>query len=1284
MSGQHHIINRQGIHITCSPEADAAYLLDEVSRINKSKLIPLLSQLLDELIPADQQLRIDTLQIDLGEIRASHLERDLTEALYKQLPTGLQKQLQAQASDQAGAEPVDKAQAKQSLVQDYLESGQLPWWARRSSQPDMPQLLQSQLEQSPEQTITLIKNYGRQAAVRQRLAWQFPESTLQLIIRLLEQGHYAVVIAYIKELSQLQEDQQLVTAGATPFRQALYEFVLTYLLVERGSRFNTKSFVASTLRQMASRYQLSYAQLLNLFAQAMESIRPGTPAWRDTLPGLIDELLDETLAGSADKQSGLLAQSPKPGQAFGSTGHNSIGRQGSTEKINGERLLEILSHYLQHGSISWRDQALVRELPEVLLQQALLLMPAKATGLIKALLPKQASLLQLLADNYSPFTLKKLLAAALPAAELEQLLSWQAALHEALQTHPLWVGSSQAQERLLWHIGLVAAFNKASLPHTAPSFTHQLWSLLLAYSGIDLATWSAWAAQQTKLHLPGKLAVSFFTDQKQMVTPMALWEAWQSGLSDYKLLNYGYEEPEDLLAHLLVHERSALRSWSKQAWAHARGLARRSSRAFNNTQLTALIELHQPAQYGQIGLYAKKLQAQQHKDPLSHQSTDAFRQLSWEIILTVLWSDRGSAFNLQAFVKRTLQQLAASLLTSYDVLLERFTLHGALFAENEQGNALYSVLQALLHENQDTTIPANWQLSGLTEAQQQADPHFRADRLYHQLEQSPAPGANSLPEHRLQQITTDLEYLLAYPAALQEVIGHYLQAHTGTTPLQQVPTSVLAQIIDQKAAAKSNFIHSFQEELLAILSAALPPDKRSKLSLSWLQSLSLRFLYQLGSAPFGESRYMDYITQELIQNLRLSPIRMADYLAQLPEEKQEHLQERISTLRGDAGDKRSSLSPKEAFVQASEEQKTVELYLQYWLPRNPERVQEVLKLYMQLSGHEAEWWVAQLSSSSQQALSRYLYSSTLPTVWKLYQELRLLLGTMRFTRLAAHQLDALLLEHLISFLSKTGSPQKPAAYFYDLIGFLARKEATGEGGIRFLARTASRELGDKLSTQLKALLSTGATASEPATKSPASNTTAPQARQGQEGSGQLDYYQEQSEKQVIGEPIYVHNAGLVLAWSFLPTLFKRLEYTTPLNKFKDEQLAYRAVHLSEYLATGLEGQPEYRLVLNKLLCGIEQAKPITQGLELSQQEKDTADSLITHGIMGNWSVLKGTTAEGLKETFMTREGKLTETEDSWQLQVEKQSYDMLLDYIQWKINLVKLTWMSKPIYVQWR
>ena len=70
--------------------------------------------------------------------------------------------------------------------------------------------------------------------------------------------------------------------------------------------------------------------------------------------------------------------------------------------------------------------------------------------------------------------------------------------------------------------------------------------------------------------------------------------------------------------------------------------------------------------------------------------------------------------------------------------------------------------------------------------------------------------------------------------------------------------------------------------------------------------------------------------------------------------------------------------------------------------------------------------------------------------------------------------------------------------------------------------------------------------------------------------------------------------------------------------------------------------------------------------------------------MGNWPVLKGTSVEGVKETFMTREGKLTELEDSWQLQVEKQSFDMLLDYIQWKINLVKLTWMHKPIYVEWR
>ena len=116
---------------------------------------------------------------------------------------------------------------------------------------------------------------------------------------------------------------------------------------------------------------------------------------------------------------------------------------------------------------------------------------------------------------------------------------------------------------------------------------------------------------------------------------------------------------------------------------------------------------------------------------------------------------------------------------------------------------------------------------------------------------------------------------------------------------------------------------------------------------------------------------------------------------------------------------------------------------------------------------------------------------------------------------------------------------------------------------------------------------------------------------------------------------------------------------------------------------GSSSNPEFLLVLNKILCGIKTGVPILPSIDISEQEIELSESLLT-GVIGNWPALKNSTISGLRESFLQRDAHLQLKNDAWQLLVEAKPFDMLLDEIPWNYKTIKLPWMKNLISVDWR
>ena len=167
--------------------------------------------------------------------------------------------------------------------------------------------------------------------------------------------------------------------------------------------------------------------------------------------------------------------------------------------------------------------------------------------------------------------------------------------------------------------------------------------------------------------------------------------------------------------------------------------------------------------------------------------------------------------------------------------------------------------------------------------------------------------------------------------------------------------------------------------------------------------------------------------------------------------------------------------------------------------------------------------------------------------------------------------------------------------------------------------------------------------------------------------------------QSIDEPVFISNAGLVIVAAFLPAFFEKLKLVSN-QSISDHQ---KATCLLQYLVTGTDKIQEYDLALPKILCGVPVTKPVHTGsFRITKVLRKEADEVLL-SVIEYWSILQNTSLEGLRQSFLQRNGKLSSNGSEWLLQVEQQPYDLLLQHLPWNISMIKLPWMEQMLKTEW-
>jgi hypothetical protein len=166
-------------------------------------------------------------------------------------------------------------------------------------------------------------------------------------------------------------------------------------------------------------------------------------------------------------------------------------------------------------------------------------------------------------------------------------------------------------------------------------------------------------------------------------------------------------------------------------------------------------------------------------------------------------------------------------------------------------------------------------------------------------------------------------------------------------------------------------------------------------------------------------------------------------------------------------------------------------------------------------------------------------------------------------------------------------------------------------------------------------------------------------------------------------PLFVNHAGLILLHPFISPFFE----ATGVKQTGSQAIATnqaRAAALLHFLATGQEELYEYELSLIKILLGLEPETTLLVGEGLMQEGDREEAETVLQSVITYWTVLRNTSVDGLRSSFLQRSGLLRKTDNSWKLQIEPQPFDMLLEHLPWSISIIKLSWMKYPLYTEWQ
>lgn len=1227
-----HIIRRVSVNLNYSGNMEQAeQFLQKVPHHIENGLGAAVRKADGSVFLQNKDVKAEYLEFDLGTINEQFFEYEFRSELEARFREWLMK-LQSGGSGLSQVEVTVLRGGRPELLEILLKYGRLPWWAKQPDTLTLAGVFAEVAAEHPERLIKILKKIGGSRSVRRRLGYHLKEEQLEELIDILEPAHSAFIVEYVDKTVQVNKKKPVRKLPEKEFRHLVWDFVLEYLLTKQTTRFNRKEFVKWNLKRIARHYNKSYKDVVHFFGEYAKKMDPVHGA-DDALPVILAELHSEY----------------QEQQPHGETG----------EDTGLETIKSILVGKMKRSE---SDQAAV--LAEAW-KTALNQQPAELKSMLFTIGKNEPA--------------RKRMVRFMENRQLADMV----ALAEPANKDFIYARHKQTGK-------LKNQFSEITASHE--ELLKEGWMFIITYLFEDRGT--NFNRKQFLRSLIGQITAHYnlqITDVLQFFRNFS--EGEQSGLlplidgiaGEYRSRNQplpsqtGTSEIEETIGLL----RTYLGRINEPGYSvHQAKKAARLMVKLSLTRSRELADLFKTA--GEWGLafltawkYLKPEEKHQLVVHLAPDRVSGWEELTRELSHAISQSQSLPAGDLVSRVHTAIFKFAILENQGIDEILRHVVSITA--AEQKMPPA------ALVREIKQYYKPAAGKhvvryLESLTPDDFTQDIHqklpvqSRAIRLVELAEQQyQNPSETNIQEIENLLITLNKQEITF--AALHLYSRDLLQS-----TLAILPGSQWRRLIQKITPGKNSESFFAVVELFGEILEKTGGEKITA------QLRALLLLYLLDARTESDPRtFLSLLYKQFLKETEkwMSQVGEPAYEIASSEEKKKLLQ----TLRewhtgSDLDQEGSTRDAVPGFPYFRNIIKNIIAGTSVGLDANDIRllIPYLSKLLRQGDIQiQNEFLKHVRNRKARKVWADFLPGEVIGRVVSLMMTRQEQERIKKWIRFGTEQTGEQDKTFIFSVLLHAAVQLRYRAFSPALVLAEVVRQATenvSEDQKKEVWKTQTAKITAALGNQRPEI------AEELEKKKEQFIKNTGREHQEEAGSKQDSGQKKEPESLPPGEPVYTNRAGLVIVALFLPQLFKKLEYIED-KIFKNVELKYRALHLIEYIATGAPKTEEHLLLFHKLLAGIPVNHPVPPPGPLTTEETKTADDML-EAVISNWKGIGKTTVEGLRESFINRQGKLVAVEENWELTVETKVWDVLLDRLPWSISVIKLPWMKQIIHVQWR
>ena len=1120
------------------------------------------------------------------------------------------------------------------------------------------------LNEFPQLMEAGLRHYGKQSSICHKMTCGFPDTALQQILLLLEPSEYGFISSIIKQTgifhaASHKKPKSNIARGENlevnkKITQQLWEYSLTYLLVERGSQFNKRSYLGYVVNKMAAASNQNYLQLLNNLSEIANEIANTNTTGRELFRSLIELQLNET---GGDYSSNNRYLTAKGANAKKEQAQEELQRNLAAAILQGD-FSYIRTHWQnllsEHSCMVQNILRIYGENTEIRRQMAYQFPESVLNDMIRLLEPSEYN------------TITKIIA----QPELFYL-----------QSVSLLSAQDKQHTRQLWEFTFFYLLVERGRRFNRPSYLKSLIRQLIVINKL-----SSSVLLNGLHHQLNKLAEES-PDASEILMLVTELNSDDGATTDTSLKEANKEKSLSLLVAealilgryecikmhwktLLCHHRSML----KQSLIHFGQQAETRRRLVLNFPIEALkdiVFILEPSEHQFIITIVTSFRFFKGHDDIGLMAQIQYSGTqAWEFSLAYLLVERGSCFNKKSYLQSIIRQLAtANNLHYFDLISDLSQNLLTLGNKNTQENEMLYILSdmqceakemvlmdaesPLIQQNAYTLYKEVWAMlvkSSRSHAQNKVATLNTQEQIDELARHSPwllmrllRELHNELPKDASSWVIS-LKHLPVLQ--LKQLLIALLRLKQNTNGAEDSSLLMMIKTYESTVVNRASFFRVVLQELLNDKLIDIEKIHAQSKKINHLQDAELSIPFVKNQGECSNDSPLIYMDDSQA---------LANYLN---------------------NDKQVTLPYSQALCQA---------YARL-LDRHPQATRQIVvdvmahppKLIRLIDLLSEQQLYHTLQRLGMEELNRFTLWAELLINAACSPGMQLQLGNLeQFKWQILFQYMALygrifneqyFVQYFNQSLFKHSRIVTPDAFHAQLVQCLQGNELPS-------TKTMTGQIIQHVEVEARIELQNSKIFE--ADEEYPTQDSFPE-------SDQLDSLLNDIKTiEVFPEnDIYISNAGMVIANPYIQRLFDMLELLKD-NEFKCSESSVRGAHILQYMVNESSHTPEYEMPLNKIMCGISLTNTMEREIYLTEHEKNTVDGLLS-SIIEHWRTLKNTSISGLRETFLQREGRLQFKEDKWFLQIESNTFDMLLDKLPWGYSVIKYPWMEHAIHVEWR